>query len=308
MRKSLAVSSLFSLGVQYLLPTVVWAQPVPETNNLTQTSVIELIPDQFFIDGGALSRDGQNLFHGFDAFNLTAEQAGVFVNSPNAANLFSKISGGTPSLIDGSIGVLTGNPNLYFVNPAGIIFGENAQLNIANDFIATTSSAIGFDNGWLNVVGSSDFSNLVGEPSAFAFNTNGTVGDILVQGNLGTPIGNLGLIGGRVQGDRRISTPADLLITTADDQSVVRLQQPGNLLSLELDTNSADLGNSLNFSVNQLPQLLTGTGEIQLNEVNAQYGLITAEGQLTLNDSVLQTDGHLALIGEGITTTSTDQR
>ncbi|AFY38249.1 filamentous hemagglutinin family outer membrane protein [[Leptolyngbya] sp. PCC 7376] len=296
--------SLF-LGIFPFVVLEVAAQPIQETNNLTQTNVTELGSDQFVINGGIVSRDGQNLFHGFDAFNLDANQAAIFLNSPNASNLFSKISGGTPSFIDGLIGVAQGNPDLYFINPAGLIFGKNAQLNVPSAFVGTTATALGFDNGWLNVVGSSDFANLVGEPSLFSFNTNGVVGDILVQGNLETPVGDIGLIGGRIQGDRRISTPADLLVTTVTDQSIVRLQQPGNLLSIELDTTSLDNGNTVDFSVNQLPQLLTGIGEIQLNEVAAQYGLIAADGQLTLNNSDIQTAGHLTLLGQGITTNST---
>ena len=72
--------------------------------------------------------------------------------------------------LDGLINVAQGNPNLYFINPAGIIFGENVQLNVPNAFIGTTATSLGFDNGWLDVVGTSDFSALVGEPSQFAFN------------------------------------------------------------------------------------------------------------------------------------------
>ena len=281
-----------------------FAQPIPTANNLTQTNVFELAPEQFLINGGVLSNDGRNLFHNFDSFNLDANQAAIFLNSPNAANLFSTISGGTPSLIDGLIGVSRGNPNLYFINPAGIIFGENAQLNVPGDFIATTSTALGFENDWLNAIGSSDFASLVGEPIQFAFNVNGTVGDILVQGNIEAP-GDVGLIGGRIQGDRRISSSQDVLISTVNDLSIIRLQQPGNLLSLELDTASLDRGNQANFAINQLPELLTGNGDIQLNEVAAQYGIIAAEGELTLNNSLLQTKGHLALLGQGITTNST---
>ncbi|AFY38246.1 filamentous hemagglutinin family outer membrane protein [[Leptolyngbya] sp. PCC 7376] len=294
-----------SVGISPFFAVRGAAQPTPESSNSTQTNISELAPEQFLINGGVLSNDGRNLFHGFEQFNLTTEQTALFLNQPNALNLFSKISGGNPSYIDGLIGVLNGNPNLYFINPAGIIFGENIQLNVPNDFVATTATGLGFGNSWLNAVGNSDFANLVGEPTQFSFNTNGVVGDILVQGDLDTPIGDLALIGGRVQGDRRISSSENLLITTVPDQGLVRLQQPGNLLSLELDTASLDHGNGVNFSIQQFPQLLTGSGEIQLHDISAKYGVIAADGQLTLNNSSLQTDGHLALLGQGITTNST---
>jgi large exoprotein involved in heme utilization and adhesion len=64
------------------------------------------------------------------------------------------VVGGNPSLINGLIQVTGGTPNLYLMNPAGIVFGENAQLNVPADFIATTATGIGFgDNLWFNAFG-----------------------------------------------------------------------------------------------------------------------------------------------------------
>jgi large exoprotein involved in heme utilization and adhesion len=40
------------------------------------------------------------------------------------------------------------------MNPAGIILGPNAQLNVPSDFFATTATAIGFgDDNWFNAMG-----------------------------------------------------------------------------------------------------------------------------------------------------------
>lgn len=295
--------SLATIG-SFAVALVGRSQPIQEAANQTQTQVLQFNSNQFGITGGALSSDGKNLFHGFEQFNLNSQQLATFLNTPNIENILSKISNGQPSFIDGTIQTLRGTPNLYFLNPAGIIFGNNAQLNVGGDFVASTATALGFENGWFNVNGASDFANLVGDPTRFSFNT-ATVGDIIVQGNLDIPAGNLGLIGGRIEGDRRVSTPQNLLITTVAGKQAINLRQPGNILSLELDTNTLDLGNPLSFSVTQLPQLLTGSGDINLNQVSAKYGIISAENKLNFNNSLLQTQGHLALLGRGITAQGT---
>ncbi len=50
-------------------------------------------------------------------------------------------------MINGLIQLTEGNSNLLMMNPAGIIFGANARLNVPASFVVTTGSSIGFDSG-----------------------------------------------------------------------------------------------------------------------------------------------------------------
>ena len=96
------------------------------------------------IEGGSFSQDGQNLFHSFSRFNLSQDQIANFISNPNIRNILGRINGCDASVINGLLQVTGGNSNLLLMKPAGIFFGESAQLNDPGDFIATTATWIGF--------------------------------------------------------------------------------------------------------------------------------------------------------------------
>lgn len=96
------------------------------------------------IEGGA-SR-GVNLFHSFEEFNI-GEGNRVYFNNPSGiARIFSRVTGHHQSVILGTLGVL-GNADLFLLNPNGIIFGQNAALDLKGSFLATTASSVIFKDG-----------------------------------------------------------------------------------------------------------------------------------------------------------------
>ncbi|NEO02192.1 MAG: filamentous hemagglutinin N-terminal domain-containing protein, partial [Moorea sp. SIO3I7] len=115
-------------------------------------------------------------------------------------NILNRVTGGNASVINGLMQVTGSNANLFLMNPAGIIFGADAKLNIQGAFTATTATGIGFgDNNWFSAFGNNDYFSLIGTPSLFRFETLGTPGAIINQGQLEvTPGNNLTLLGGTV--------------------------------------------------------------------------------------------------------------
>ena len=146
------------------------AQPIVPAADGTNTTV-NSEQNRLDISGGKLSGDGANLFHSFSQFNLSPGQIANFLTNSNIQNIFGRISGGDVSIINGLLTVSGGNSNLFLMNPAGIVFGQNARLNVPGSFFATTATGIGFGDRWLNYAGINDYKALVGTPNQFNFNT-----------------------------------------------------------------------------------------------------------------------------------------
>lgn len=97
------------------------------------------------ITGGA-RREG-NLFHSFSDFNVNNNQRVFFDNPSGVINILSRVTGINPSRILGTLGVTGGDANLFLINPNGVIFGQNARLDLRGSFLATTANAINFTDG-----------------------------------------------------------------------------------------------------------------------------------------------------------------
>ncbi|MFP5269909.1 filamentous hemagglutinin N-terminal domain-containing protein [Coleofasciculus sp.] len=149
------------------------AQIIPDETWGTEQSVVE----KGDIDGAIVdlitqgATRGANRFHSFEQFDI-GEGQNVYFDSPQGIeNIFSRVRGNDASDILGTLGV-NGGANLFFINPNGIIFGDNAFLDVQGSFVATTANGIQFgEQGFFSTTQSEVPSPLLTvNPSAFLFN------------------------------------------------------------------------------------------------------------------------------------------
>ncbi|MEA5549934.1 filamentous hemagglutinin N-terminal domain-containing protein, partial [Anabaena cylindrica UHCC 0172] len=119
------------------------------TSDGTTNTLVNQSGNNFNILNGI--EKGNNLFHSFSNFSVPTGAWATFdlINTPNITTIFSRVTGGNISNIDGLIRTLNGNhpASLFLMNPNGIMFGENAKLDIGGSFVGTTANSIKFADG-----------------------------------------------------------------------------------------------------------------------------------------------------------------
>jgi filamentous hemagglutinin family protein len=216
--------------------------------------------DRIDIDGGTRSGDGQNLFHSFQQFGLSDHEIANFLSNPQIRNILGRVVGGDASVINGLIRVTGGNSNLYLMNPAGVIFGSSARLDVPGSFTVTTANGIGFGDRWFNAFGPNNYAALVGDPNQFAF-TMSQPGAIVNAGDLSVATGqSLNLLGGTVVNTGTLSAPSgQITITVVPGENLIRISQEGMVLSLGIEPTAGftNTPNAIPFNPLSLPELLT---------------------------------------------------
>src|SRR5918998_1223267 len=89
-------------------------------------------------------RAGANLFHSFARFGLRTGESATFSGPEGIANVIGPVTGGERSDIDGTLRSTIPGADLWFLNPAGVVFGPNARLDLQGSFHVSTADELRF--------------------------------------------------------------------------------------------------------------------------------------------------------------------
>jgi filamentous hemagglutinin family protein len=266
----------------------------PQTTNITESGLNTRVTTSgttTFIDGGTRpgSASRPNLFHSFGDFSIGTGDTALFraidvVGGVNTAysgssiqNIIGRVTGNNPSSLSGTLDTISNFPtaNLFLVNPNGILFGANSNINVggsanfvAGDYLRMTDNALFFANpaqtSTLSVATVSSFGFLAGNP----------LGTISIEGGTVRNTSALTLVGRDiVDGNGNTTTPGILLTGGTLSNSDGRI----NLVSVGL------------------PQDLVKGGEIQATSLTsapiASGHAFNTMGEIKLSRARIDTSG-----------------
>ena len=254
------------------------AQLVPDDSLGKESSTVNPSMDGDLIEGGAIRSN--NLFHSFKDFNVNAFQKVYFSNPDGITNIITRVRGSNASKIFGTLGV-KGNANLFLINPKGIIFGENAILDVSGSFSATTAESIFIDNFEFSAVNPGESVLLkINLTPGLQYGKINSDGEILNQGVLKVGEGeNLTLLGGRVNHSGSLIAPGGNVEVSGEDVNLQGFVDTrglnGEVGTLLIDPKNIVIQPGGNFSGENISQALA------VNNV-----ILQANNNITVDDDI----------------------
>ncbi|WP_414623168.1 filamentous hemagglutinin N-terminal domain-containing protein [Calothrix sp. CCY 0018] len=241
------------------------AQITPD-NTLPNNSSVTKDGNINIIQGGTTADN--NLFHSFKEFGVINGDEAYFNNRVDISNIITRVTGGSESNINGLIRA-NGEANLFLINPAGIVFGENALLNIGGSFVGSTADSIKFgDDIEFSAINPQNTALLtVSVPLGLQYGKNQT-NTISNSGNLSVNSGkNITLIGNSFENTGELKTNGgQISIAAISNEGFANLGKSGELLSLEnqqldiIDGNASNIGTVINRGRIDAASLQAGVG------------------------------------------------
>ena len=257
-------------------------------------TIVNQVEEVHNITGGTRPGDGPNLFHSFGQFDVGTGDFANFLNETNlpTENILSRVTGGNPSQIFGTIQTTDfGNANLFLMNPAGVLFGPTASLNVGGSFHVTTADYLSLgEHGFFYEDLGKESVLTIDPPVAFGFLNENPIGITLEQTTLEVPAGqDVSVIGGNIEvvGRDAVTDPG------------VNIQNVINAPSGQITLVSANSVGEVSFNdVNEVGRVNAGSidllGHIELTKGarvtvagDPAGTIVIRSGQLFVTDSFL---------------------
>jgi filamentous hemagglutinin family protein len=203
-----------------IFPIITQAQTYTPSNRTPREdnsigTIVNPAGANFNITGG-LQR-GQNLFHSFTDFSVPTGGSANFTNPQGNQSIITRITGNLFSDINGLVN--TNGANFLLINPNGVVFGTNAQLNVGKAFVTSTANGI-------------DFVDAAGGNYNFGVNQAGDAPLLSIGANVAFNPARL-IVGGSNSGSKGI-----------ENYGTLRTNNPGQYIGL--------IGGNVNFNGGQI--------------------------------------------------------
>jgi filamentous hemagglutinin family protein len=243
--------------------------PIVPDNTLPQPSQVQTNGQTLQIDGG--TRSGGNLFHSFERFSVPEGFTAWFNTTADVQNAIARVTGTQASDILGTLKT-NGATNLFLLNPNGIVFGPNAQLQLGGAFTASTAEGLILADNTIFWAGRSGDRPLLSATVPVGLQLGQQPGDITVRGTLVAAPGQaMSLVGGSVQfvGGRAVSPQGQIELVSAAGGTVQ--WQPDRTLTLGTARRSGAIALSQQSAID-----VSGPGSgaigLQASDVSIQDG------------------------------------
>jgi len=136
----------------FILSILFTAFPAPAAHAQISTdgtfSPAMQLPGPDFRIGAELGKQVEgNLFHSFSDFNIRLGEIATFAGPDSVKNIISRVTGGNVSQIDGLLRSEIPGANFFMFNPAGLMFGKNASIDIGGSFHISTADYLRLGTG-----------------------------------------------------------------------------------------------------------------------------------------------------------------
>ncbi|MWJ28078.1 filamentous hemagglutinin N-terminal domain-containing protein [Halomonas sp. ZH2S] len=220
-----------------------------------------------------ITQTTQNAAINWQAFDIASGEAVNFAQPNSSSVVLNRVLGSDPSAI---MGTLTANGNVFLINPNGVLFGQNASVNVGGLVASTLSlSDSDFMAGRYNFAGTGDGSIV----NQGAINADG--GYIALLGanvsNQGTLQANLGTVALAAGDAITLDVAGDGLLNVAVNQGALdALVQNGGMIQADGGTvlmTAQSAGDLFQSTVNN-------TGMIRAQSIENRNGTIMLMGDM----------------------------
>lgn len=306
---------------------ITWRWLVPLVFIQTQNVLAEVITDgslggaaqslsgpNYLINSALGQTKGGNLFHSFSEFNINKGESANFQSTDTTSNIFARVTGGHSSLIDGKI-TSTGTANLWMINPAGWVIGQNASLNLPGSFHLSTATGIDFKDGGLFLADAKSQSTLsIASPIDYQFQSSQAATITIDHASLVLKTGmDISLVGGNINlQDAHIKAPAGRILLGSnagaggkwqlDNSGLTQVSGQQGTITIEHSQPTLGINPSLSINEPTVGNITTARdwdSKIQLaaNQITLKSAFISA----TAGDNLSRRGGDVELKGETIT-------